>query len=180
MLQICFLFIAFDFEEAESLKPNSSLRSDAFLSIFCFALFVLYQNITDINISLTPQIGSHGHKKTPDCYTKGHSKVKNHVIFLCLLIETSAWKKHSWFLLDWFLCTFPLPQLNNIKMYRTLYHFSMRSVQSLVISASMKQIVPLIAVKMWCWNPPGFSEAVAIFMDSYWDTVRRSTLAEKS
>lgn len=33
----------------------------------------------------------------------------------------------------------------------------MRSVQSLVISASMKQIVPLIAVKMWCWNPLRFS-----------------------
>lgn len=34
----------------------------------------------------------------------------------------------------------------------------MRSVQSLVISASMKQIVPLIAVKMWCWNPLRFYE----------------------
>jgi len=32
----------------------------------------------------------------------------------------------------------------------------MISVQSLVISASMKQIVPLIAVKMWCWNPLRF------------------------
>lgn len=34
----------------------------------------------------------------------------------------------------------------------------MRSVQSLVISASMKQIVPLIAVKTWCWNPLRFYE----------------------
>lgn len=48
-----------------------------FLSFVCS--FFFYQNFTDINIFLTPQIGSHGHKKTPDCYTKGHSKVKNHV-----------------------------------------------------------------------------------------------------
>lgn len=34
----------------------------------------------------------------------------------------------------------------------------MRSVQSLVIPASMKQIVPLIAVKMWCRNPRRYAK----------------------
>lgn len=38
----------------------------------------------------------------------------------------------------------------------------MRSVQSLVISASMKQIVPLIAVKMWCWIPLRFWEGSSL------------------
>jgi len=63
-----------------------------FFLFLCF-VWIFYQNVTDINISSTPQIGSHGHKRTPDCYTKGHSKVKNHVIYIAFflfLIETSA------------------------------------------------------------------------------------------
>lgn len=71
--------------------PSGLFLSVICLFIFLFIIFFIYQNVTDINISLTPRIGSHGHKKTPDCYTKGHSKVKNHVIFfLFFLIETSA------------------------------------------------------------------------------------------
>lgn len=63
-----------------------------FLSILRFFRFFFFtKTITDIKISLTPQIGSHGHKKTPDCYTKGHSKVKNHVIYFFFFF---FWLKH--------------------------------------------------------------------------------------
>lgn len=149
-------------------------------NLFSFIHF-FYRNITDINIFPTPQIGSHGHKKTPDCYTKGHSKVKNHVsIFSSFLF----WLKHllkestvdpcrlyqSWILLLLRSCV--ILRCTKKKKKKPA-DFSVRSVQNLVISASMKQIVPLIAVKIWRWIPLRFREAVAIFIDTYWDTVRQ-------
>lgn len=105
-------------EQAESLEPNFVF---AFWCISFCLLFVHFflPNVTDINISLTPQIGSHGHKKTPDCYTKGHSKVKNHVIFF-FSFDWNICLKSTVDFVGWVLCVSPLPQLNNIKMYRTL------------------------------------------------------------
>lgn len=90
-------------ERDEWLKPNFRLCvwfisfCHLFVHIFII-IFFIYQNVTDINISLTPRIGSHGHKKTPDCYTKGHSKVKNHVIFFLFFWLKHLLKKHSRFL----------------------------------------------------------------------------------
>lgn len=89
-------------EQAELLKTKFHFASvfafGCFSSCLLFLFFFSYQNVTDINISLTPQIGSHGHKKTPDCYTKGHSKVKKscHLFFFFFWLKHLL-KKHCWF-----------------------------------------------------------------------------------
>lgn len=68
-----FFLLRFDFEEKSKLNRwylISSLYSDVFLSVFCLFIYFFYQNITDIKISLTPQIGSHGHKKKLQIVTR--------------------------------------------------------------------------------------------------------------
>lgn len=75
MLQICFLFVAFDLEDFRFELNFKNLISSLYLSLYSdlfpmffllfhmFFVFIFYQNVTDINISSTPQLGSHGHKK---------------------------------------------------------------------------------------------------------------------
>ena len=129
MLQICFLVVMFWFwraNHAECLNPVFVFASVLFPSSFRL-LFLKKKEKKRNQKNKSPKHSGYidlypdrkpWTQKNPDHYTKGHSKVKNHVIYF-FFINTSTWKAQLIFL-GWVLCVSLFPQRNNIKMYRTL------------------------------------------------------------